>query len=91
MTKQKAEVRFVEDKCLVIKDGKTIEIGKSVNGGLYKLYSPVVSSAESAYFATTNAPLSTWHYRYGHLNNSLSRVYGLVFRLCAYSWYSICF
>ena len=77
MTKQKAEVRFVEDKCLVMKDGKTIEIGKSVNGGLYKLYSPVVSSAESAYFATTNAPLSTWHYTVGPEGGSSGHTYNL--------------
>ena len=69
MTKQEAEVRFVGDRCLAIKDGQTVEIGKSVNGGLYKLFSPVISSSkESAYYATSDASLSTWHQRYGHLN-----------------------
>ena len=75
MTKQDAEVRFIGDKCLVVKQNKngtscTVEIGKSVNGGLYKLYSPVISkpSEEKACFATTNGSLSLWHQRYGHLN-----------------------
>ena len=69
MTKQQAEVRFVGDKCLAIKNGQTVEIGKSANGGLYKLFSPVISSTkESAYYATADASLSTWHHRFGHLN-----------------------
>ena len=69
MTKQEAEVRFVGDRCLAIKNGQTVEIGRSKNGGLYKLFSPVISSPkESAHYATTDASLSTWHHRFGHLN-----------------------
>ena len=69
MTKAEAEVRFVGDRCLAIKNGQTLEIGKSENGGLYKLFSPAISSTkESAHYATTDASLSTWHHRFGHLN-----------------------
>ena len=69
MTNLGAEVRFAGDQCLVIKHGQTVEIGRSVDGGLYKLFSPVISpQSESAYFAKTEAPVSTWHQRYGHLN-----------------------
>ena len=68
MTKQKAEIRFVGDRCLAIKGGQKVEIGKSVNGGLYKLFSPVILSPESECFATDDASLSTWHNRFGHLN-----------------------
>ena len=44
MTKQKAEIRFVGDRCLAIKGGQKVEIGKSVNGGLF---SSVILSPES--------------------------------------------
>ena len=77
MTKLDAEVRFCGDTCSVMKHGKTVEIGKSVNGGLYKLYSPVVETLDSALFASTKTTLSVWHQRFGHLNmqdlNSISK------------------
>ena len=77
MTKLDAEVRFCGDTCSVMKQGKTVEIGKSVNGGLYKLFSPVVETLDSALFASTKASLSVWHQRFGHLNmqdiNSISK------------------
>ena len=39
MTSIGADVRFIGDKCFVLKNGRTAEIGRSVNGGLYKLQS----------------------------------------------------
>ena len=69
MTTQGAEVCFIGNKCLVVKNGKTAQIGHSVNGGLYKLNSPIIpSSSETAAYATTEASISVWHQRYGHLN-----------------------
>ena len=73
MTKQGAEVIFKGDKCVVHKDGRTVEIGTSVNGGLYKLQSSVATPAlaenvnDSACYASVG-PLSLWHQRFGHLN-----------------------
>ena len=36
MTRVGAEVRFIRDKCIVVKDKRFIEIGTSENGSLYK-------------------------------------------------------
>ena len=78
MTRIGAEVRFIGEKCFVLKGGKTAEIGRSVNGGLYKLNTPVEEIPSNEQLKYDNAciasdKLSLWHQRYGHLNiNDLS-------------------
>ena len=69
MTNQGAQVRFIGDKCMVYKNGKDIEIGRSINGSLYKFITPVVppTCADVAYLSSTQS-LDVWHQRYGHLN-----------------------
>ena len=78
MTQRGAEVRFTGDKCIVIKDGRAVEIGRSINGGLYKLQSPAVkplSEKKETACLATDGSLSLWHQRYGHLNmNDISKL-----------------
>ena len=70
MTKRGAEVRFTGDRCIATKNGQSLTIGRSTNGSLYKLLSPVMPWVEKAYYSSNSeAPtMSLWHDRYGHLN-----------------------
>ena len=56
MTRLGAEVRFVRDKCIVVKNNKFIEIGASVNGSLYIFNSCVASSLQSAFISSVPPP-----------------------------------
>ena len=56
MTRLGAEVRFVWDKCLLVKDNKSIEIGSSLNGSLYIFNSSVARSPQSAYISSVPPP-----------------------------------
>ena len=55
MTKQGAEVRFKGDKCVVVKNDRHIQIGSSINGGLYVFKSCVVTP-QSAYISSVPPP-----------------------------------
>lgn len=60
-----AEIRFNQDTCVVLKDGKEFIIGNLINNKLY-----TVNTNEFAQVSTTStAPtLEDWHCRLGHLN-----------------------
>ena len=65
MTQMQAEVIFGEEKCHIIKNGKTINIGHLLDSKL----SVVNTQSDYANVTTTKAPsLKQWHCRYGHLN-----------------------
>jgi hypothetical protein len=60
-----AEVIFDDEKCHIIKNGKTINIGHLLDSKLYV----VNTQPDYVNITTTKAPtLRQWHCRYGHLN-----------------------
>ena len=65
MTQMQAEVIFDEEKCFIIKNGKTINIGHLLDSKLFV----VNIRPDYVNITTTNAPsLKQWYCRYGHLN-----------------------
>ena len=65
MAQMQAEVRFDEEKCYIIKNGKKINIGHFNESKLFI----VNTQPDYVNFTTTKAPsLQQWHCIYGHLN-----------------------
>ena len=65
MTQMIAEVIFDKEKCHIIKNGKTINIGHLLDSKLFV----VNTQPDYVNVTTTKAPsLKQWHCRYGHLN-----------------------
>ena len=67
MTQMQAEVTFDEEKCYIIKNGETINIGHLLDSKLFA----VNTQPEYVNVTTTKAKapsLRQWHCRYGHLN-----------------------
>ncbi|CAB3988289.1 Retrovirus-related Pol poly from transposon TNT 1-94 [Paramuricea clavata] len=65
MTQMEAEVIFDDEKCYIIKNGKTINIGHLLKSKLYV----VNTQPDYVNITTTKVPtLREWHCRYGHLN-----------------------
>ena len=64
MTTNGAEVKFDKNKCVGLKDDRTVTIGHILEGTLHQ-----VNTEEHASIATSTKPnLGTWHCRFGHLN-----------------------